>query len=415
MRIIAWKREGELGWVALIIALFAVLTVSVEAVAQDAEPDGKIVVLGEVQGASKTAAGLLQSMGLIDEEGHWSGGDTTLVQTGDLMDGGVGVRDTLDLFMRLQDEAPAAGGSVIVLLGNHEVMNILGELQSVNYMAYETFADAGSEARQREGYEAHVAWRVRRAEAIGGEPFVTGDDYEAEWFAVHPVGWMEYVEAMGPEGVYGKWLRTLPVALCIDDVVFIHAGISPEMKGMDVEEINQRASDEIASFDEDRALMVSEGLCLPTSSARGMVAVVKEEIHHVNALPPSKRNRRNKRLVRAAELQNLTLWGSWSVMSDKGPLWFRGTTKWTDKTQQDEMAAILDASKIERMVTGQSNGKEHVIGARFDDRVVLTSIDMNDDPWGGGGQPAALEIVNGVYLVVTLQERTVLLTEDADS
>ncbi len=58
------------------------------------------------------------------------------------------------------------------------------------------------------------------------------------------------------------------------DVVFIHAGISPEMKGMDVEAINRRASEEIGDYDRDRASMVADGLCLPTSSAREMVAVI---------------------------------------------------------------------------------------------------------------------------------------------
>jgi hypothetical protein len=34
---------------------------------------------------------------------------------------------------------------------------------------------------------------------------------------------------------------------------------------------------------------------------------------------------------------------------------------------------------------------------------------MTDDPWGGGGKPAALEIVDGVYSVVTPQGQEVLL------
>jgi len=61
------------------------------------------------------------------------------------------------------------------------------------------------------------------------------------------------------------------------------------------------------------------------------------------------------------------------------------------------------------MVTGQSDGKEHLIRARFDDRVLLASVDMADDKWAGGGEPAALDIDNGVYTVVTLTGREVLI------
>jgi len=406
-------RKGTGGSAAIIAVFAAVLVVSVAVQAQDTEPSARMAVLGEVQGAAKTAAGLLQSMGLIDEGGHWSGSDTTLVQTGDLMDGGVDVRDTLDLFMRLQDEAAADGGRVIVLLGNHEAMNILGELRDVNYMAYQTFADDGSEARQRAAYQAHVGWREQRAQAIGTEPFVADDEYETDWFAAHPVGWMEYVESMGPAGVYGRWLRTLPVAVRIDGLLFIHAGISPAMKGMDVGAINQRAADEIARFDRDRALMVTEGLCLPLSSAREMVGVVKEEVVFVNELPASERNAGNERAVRALELQDLMGWGSWSLLSDEGPLWFRGPSKWTGQAQEAEMAAILDASNVERMITGQPAGKSHRIEARFSDRVVLTSTDMSDEPWAGG-KAAALEISGNVYTVVTPQGREVLLGDTGD-
>jgi hypothetical protein len=362
----------------------------------------EIVVIGEVQGATDSVATLLEHLGLIDSDRRWSGGAATLIQTGDLMDRGEGVRATLDLFIRLQDEATAAGGQVIVLIGNHEAMNILGELRDVNYMAYQTFAGPDSEQRQQQGWEEWVEWKTGRAEAIG-QKFVADDDIRADWFAQHPPGWME------SEGVYGAWLRTLPIAVEIDNVLYIHAGISPEMKGTDVDSINRKAADEIAGFDQDRALMVSEGLCLPTSSAREMIGVIKDEINYLNTLDAAQRSRDNPRVVRLLEVQDLSEWGSWSVLTDKGPLWFRGTTKWTEKEHGAEMASILDASGFERMVTGQSNGKEHLIHARFSDRVLLPPIDMSDDPYAGGGKPAALAIDDGDYFVVTVTNRELLI------
>jgi hypothetical protein len=389
------------------VSIFAAALVAYLATAA-AQEGPRTVVLGEVQGAANTATTLLRHLALIDDQGRWSGGDSVLIQTGDLIDGGENSRAAMDLFMRLQQEATAAGGRVIVLMGNHEAMNILGELRDVNYMTYATFAAADSEARQQAYYDDFVAFRRERAAATG-TAFEPDGEFTADWFVLHPPGWVEYVEAMRPDGVYGSWLRTLPVAVELDGVLFIHAGISPEMKGMTVEEINTRAADEIHQFDLDRDRMVTEGLCLPLCGARDMVDVIEEEITYLNTLDPSQRTADNPRMTRAADLQHLGQWGSWSVLTDSGPLWFKGTSLWDEKQYGSDMHEILAASGFERMVTGQSDGKEHVIHARFDDRVVLTSVDLSDNPWDGGGKPAALEIVDGGFFVVTMNGREVLI------
>ena len=132
-----------------------------------AQTTSRVVALGEVQGAANSVTTLLQQLELIDEAGRWSGGDAVLVQTGDLIDGGENSRAAMDLFMRLQDEAASAGGQVIVLMGNHEAMNVLGELRDVNYMAYAAFAGADAEDGQKAHYDSIVAWRTGRALAIG--------------------------------------------------------------------------------------------------------------------------------------------------------------------------------------------------------------------------------------------------------
>jgi hypothetical protein len=400
----------------LVATLTAVALLSaplLEAVGETSAHQPRVIAIGEVQCAANTVTSLLRGLGLIDEQSHWSGGDAILVQTGDLMDGGENLRSTLDLFMRLQDEAAAAGGRVVVLMGNHEVMNIVGELGSVNYMTYAQFADANSESRQRQTFDEYVGWRQRRAKEMDGPEFIADANLETEWIAAHPLGWVEYVESMRPDGVYGAWLRTLPVAAEINGVLYVHGGISPEMKGTDIEDMNRQAMEEIAYFDNVREAMAAEGLCLPTSSVREMVDVVKEEVKYVNALKPSKRTTRNPRAVRAGQLDDLTGLGSWLVLDESGPVWFRGISNWVEEEHRGEMAAILDSIGVERMVTGQSNGKEHQICARFDNRVLLTSVNLSDEPWAGGGKPAALEIDDGVYTVVTLTGRQVLIDDSS--
>src|SRR5579883_3337615 len=79
-------------------------------------------VIGDVHGQLKKLLKLLKEAHLIDEHQAWSGGPAVLWFIGDLVDRGPDSIAVLDLVMRLQREAPAAGGQVACLLGNHELM-----------------------------------------------------------------------------------------------------------------------------------------------------------------------------------------------------------------------------------------------------------------------------------------------------
>jgi hypothetical protein len=389
----------------LLVGLLITATAAIAASGAHAETP-RIVVVGEVSGAANAVTGLLQKLELVDETGHWSGGDAVLVQTGDLVDRGEHVRGALDLFIRLQEEAAGAGGRVVVLMGNHEILNILGEFQGVDYAAYQHFAGPDAELQQQRAWEAVAEWRGRRAEATAGD-FSADETAKAEWLAVHPPGWVEYAMSMRPEGVYGRWLRTLPVAFELDGVLFAHAGFSPEMRGLQVAEVNRRAAEEIGSFDAYRARMAADGLCLPFSSARELVDVIAKEIAYLNALDGARQRRAKGRLEAAAELHPLTEMGGWTVLSETGPLFFKGATAWDDSDRGAEMAAILDGAGARRMVVGHASGPDKHIHARFGGRVVIASTELSDDPWGTN-RPAALEIVDGQTFVVTPSSRAPL-------
>ena len=371
-------------------------------------PDQEIIVLGEVQSAANTVSAFLEHLGLIDADHHWTGGDTILIQTGDLIDDGANVRATLDLFMRMQDEATAAGGQVIVLMGNHEAANIFGELRGVNPDAYQSFAGPASEDRRRQVYEQWSRWRVQRTEAVG-EVFEVNAEVESRWFDAHPPGWVEYMESMAADGVYGAWLRTLPVMVEINDVLFVHGGVHPQIEERKVTAINQRAIDEIRRFDAYRERMITEGLCLPTTSAGEMVDTLNQEAAFLNTLDDSERTMSNPRVAVLMEIYDLSNWRTWSVLDGKGPLSFRGAARWPEEEHGSEIASVLDEFDVDRMVTGQSDGRNRLIQSRFNDRVLLTSIDMSDDPDGRGGEPAALAIKGGDYFIVTEDGRELLI------
>merc|ERR1719313_1897069 len=86
-----------------------------------------IVSVPDLHGDYDRAVQVLQAAGLIDPRtSSWSGGSTTLVQTGDIVDRGPDSQKIYKLFSRLASEAQQQGGAVINLLGNHELMNIQG-------------------------------------------------------------------------------------------------------------------------------------------------------------------------------------------------------------------------------------------------------------------------------------------------
>ena len=89
----------------------------------------RVVAVGDIHGDYDQLVAVLRSASLIDEQGKWSGGKTHLVQTGDIPDRGPDTRKALDLLMRLEGEAAQAGGAVHALIGNHEAMNVYGDLR----------------------------------------------------------------------------------------------------------------------------------------------------------------------------------------------------------------------------------------------------------------------------------------------
>jgi 3',5'-cyclic AMP phosphodiesterase CpdA len=64
---------------------------------------------------------------IVDDKARWIGGTDILVQTGDIVDRGTYAYDVYKMMQRLRGEAHTAGGKVVSILGNHEVMNAIGD------------------------------------------------------------------------------------------------------------------------------------------------------------------------------------------------------------------------------------------------------------------------------------------------
>jgi Calcineurin-like phosphoesterase len=122
-------------------------------------------VIGDVHGQLEKLIALLRGAGLMGNDLSWAGKHAALWFMGDFFDRGPDGVGVVDLVMRLQAEATAAGGQVASLLGNHEVMLLAARCFGRKTMpgSRQTFRalweDAGGEASDLARLTPeHVAW-----------------------------------------------------------------------------------------------------------------------------------------------------------------------------------------------------------------------------------------------------------------
>ncbi len=292
----------------------------------------RIVAVGDVHGDLAAFRRILAEAGVVDTSGAWVGGDTVLVQVGDLIDRGPNMRGTLDFVMGLEPLAAKRGGTVVALLGNHEVLNMAGDLRYVTAANYAEFADAGSEKRREDAWIRVRELRERRARQLGQPEPPGGPDARKAWMDTHPPGYIEHAEAFGPDGRYGRWLRARPAIFVAQDTAFLHGGLSPALAGVSLEEINQRVREDLKTLDSDRALFVSEGLILPFFDVQETFRAVREEL---DTLATSAKDAERRKTY-----EHFLDWGSWTMNSADGPLWFRGYARWSDAEGDAEMPGL---------------------------------------------------------------------------
>ena len=226
-----------LRWFWLLIA-FAVAMASIDARAQPAPQ--RIVAIGDLHGDHDAWRAISQSAGLVDAKGKWTGGKSTLVQMGDIVDRGPDSLKIIRDLMRLQREAPRRGGKVIVLLGNHEAMMMTGDLRYVHPGEYAAFVDRDSKARRNRVYEANKL--VIQAAYQSRTPQMPPEAIKGEWMKTMPLGKIEYQLAWRPDGELGKWAISNPAVVKLGNTLFVHGGISAAYANVPVDEINRQVA-----------------------------------------------------------------------------------------------------------------------------------------------------------------------------
>jgi hypothetical protein len=203
----------------------------------------RIVAIGDIHGDYAQLVSLLQTAGVIDRKGKWVGGKTHLVQTGDVLDRGPDSRKAMDLLMELEPQALKAGGQVHALLGNHEAMNLYGDLRYVSKEEYASYQNGNSE-QLRDAYVKLLLEDLNKKKTPPADPEAFQKTFDAE----HPLGWVEHMQAFAPQGKYGKWLRQHNAIIKINDAVFLHGGIGPKYAAKSIREINDTIRAELADF-----------------------------------------------------------------------------------------------------------------------------------------------------------------------
>jgi hypothetical protein len=289
---------------------------------EDAVPDTfsgveRVVAVGDVHGDVEALKEVLRLAKLIDEKGRWSGGKTHLVQTGDIPDRGERTREAFELLMRLEGEALAAGGRVHALLGNHEVMNMLGDLRYVSPGELASFADQSP------------------------EPDAAGT----------PRGLNGLRAAYGLQGRYGRWLRTHPAVVRVNDTLFVHGGIAPGVPAKTLSELNRW---------------------------------VRQDLFPGN--PPG------------------------GAKDAQGPLWFRGYALGEEEGAGRSLETVLQRFGAKRMVMGHTTDRDGKIRTRFGGKAVFIDTGLST---GYGRHLAALELRGGRVTALYTQGPVELVAPEA--
>lgn len=373
---------------------------------------GRVVAVGDVHGSIDGLLSILRTAGLVDRSGHWSGGTTTFVQTGDITDRGDGVRRVFDLLRALKGEAAAAGGQVFQALGNHEVMNLVGELRDVTPAICASFAGANAEATREEAwrtYESLVARRSRNRRGENPQGLVrTRDGFRQ---AYQP-GCVEYRLAIGAQGDYGTWLREQPIAVQVQGSVFMHAG-APPADTVSVAQLNTKARDEVRRFDRFLDRLVRADLAAPWFRLEDVLAVAAAEVRWVNARALAARQRGEAPDLGdadpdlAAEAAAILRLDTWSLLAPEGPLWYRGYATGDERALDAPFTALLAHWRADRLVIGHTPSQPFRIRARLNDRLFLIDTGMLAAVYKGVA--SALELDRGrITAIYADGTRTVL-------
>jgi hypothetical protein len=329
----------------------------------------RVVAISDIHGAYQAFVETLQAAGVVDQDRNWAAGKTHLVIVGDMVDRGDDSRATMDLLMRLEPQAAGAGGEVHVVLGNHEMMNLVGDLRYVSKGEFAAFAPEESAAMRADAYRHHASRR--------GFSRLSRAEFDDRF----PPGFFSHRAAFAASGRYGRWLLGKPVALRIDDTLYLHAGASPAIATMSGDEINGPLRGDLVEYVSLLERLVARGALDATVDFYDVPAALEDA------------DARNDPVARRLLALHESM-----LYSASSPLWYRGNVGCGPLVEQDRLAASLEAHGARRVVIGHTPTLGRRVWRRLDGRVWLIDAGMLNSYYSGQG--AALLLEHGEAAVV---------------
>ena len=248
--------------------------------------DFKIAAVSDFHGQYDLMKTLLSNNGIIDQQGNWTFGDGHFVITGDIFDRGDKVTEILWFIYNLEQQAQMAGGQLHLLLGNHEVMVLNDDLRYL----HPKYLD--------------VAKLLKK-------PFA---------------------QLFSQESILGRWLRTKPVLVKINDNLFAHGGFHP-------------------SF---------------AKNERSLAAI--NSVFKMN-------------LVNSELLEEREGWARY-LHKINGPIWYRGyfSEEGEAAASSEEIDLLLKHFQVKHLIVGHTSQKQ--IETRYQGRVIAIDSSIKNGEYG---------------------------------
>jgi hypothetical protein len=370
-------------WTLTVAALFAV---SIPVIADEWQYNNveRVVAIADIHGAYEPMLKALQNAEVVGKNLSWSGGKTHLVIVGDILDRGPDSRQVMDLLMQLEGEALAAGGRVHVLIGNHEAMNLTGDLRYVSLAEYTAFADEESREERRRWFREYSRLRSYAANGTRG----TRVQFEQGF----PAGFFAYRRAFASDGKYGAWLLTKPLVVVINGTAFVHGGLSPMIADIGLDGVNGKLRDDLAEYVRQTEFLTEAGALLPTDAFQDHPDIV-DRFKIPSDAPPE---------VSSATEALIALYNS-DLYALDGPLWYRGNVMCSERVEADKLNSALKAIGATRVVIGHTPTPGRRVLERLDGRIIEIDTGMLSGYYGGSANVLIID-QNGVLA----------LNEDAD-
>mmetsp|Transcript_22212 Transcript_22212/g.61633 ORF Transcript_22212/g.61633 Transcript_22212/m.61633 type:complete len:490 (-) Transcript_22212:109-1578(-) len=327
----AWRQDFS--WAPSVALSLATIKIAEEQMGEEAvslneapemPANGRLVAIGDIHGDYKQAFFALQLAGLVDAQGHWAGGSTVVVQTGDLVDRGDNSLAVLSMFERLKAQALAAGGDVIMLLGNHELMNLQGDYR---YISKNELAKISSDDTvEKDVKSARRPPKPRKRDTMA-----------------QTLGLERWNNIMGPQNMVGRMLRNRRTVAVVGEgncrTLFVHAGILP-------------------------GLLAEQGL--------GQKDIVGPKL--LWAL-----NKAMRDILENCDRQSCGLQPSqkaFKLMADDSPVWHRGYAMGDEAMVCVKLQAVLQTVSAHRMVVGHTVQEDGRVHTRCNDLLHLIDVGM---------------------------------------